>query len=180
MRSPAAAASSQAAHRSHTPESLFLLSLKSEHFTANIEVASQLRDKVLEVPCGATRRVSRTFRRRPHRRISATKGAGSGTLYRHFECGRKARGFLASRWRRSRQLGAIDPRQRAIRGIHRGIARPQGRAGGQPVGPGGSRATGGVAHTLYSAPVRTGTMHAISPIHNKPWIGDRQFRRLTE
>ena len=80
---------------------------QSEHFTAKIEVASQLRDKVLEVPCGATRRVSRAFGRRPHRAISAKKGAGSGTLYRHFECGRKARGFLASRWRRSRQLAPI-------------------------------------------------------------------------
>jgi hypothetical protein len=55
------------------------------------------------LPCGATRRVSRAFGRRPHRPISAKKGAGSGTLYRHFGCGRKARGFLASRWRRSRQ-----------------------------------------------------------------------------
>ena len=49
------------------------------------EVASQLRDTVLEVPCGATRCVSRAFGRRPHRRISATKSAGSGILYRHFE-----------------------------------------------------------------------------------------------
>ena len=73
------------AHRSYTRYSCRQLYGESEHFTAKIEVASQLRDKVLEVPCGATRRVSRAFGRRPHRRISATKSAGSGILYRHFE-----------------------------------------------------------------------------------------------
>ena len=88
------AVSRQTAHRSYTRFDDSERHGQSEHFTAKIEVASQLRDKVLEVPCGATRRVSRAFGRRPHRAISAKKGAGSGILYRHFECGRKARGFL--------------------------------------------------------------------------------------
>ena len=73
------------AHRSHSQFDESERHGQSEHFTAKIEVASQLRDKVLEVPCGATRRVSRAFGHGPHRRISATKSAGSGILYRHFE-----------------------------------------------------------------------------------------------
>ena len=63
--------SSTPTHRSHTADIDSERHGQSEHFTAKIEVASQLRDKALEVPCGATRRVSRAFGRRPHRAISA-------------------------------------------------------------------------------------------------------------
>ena len=85
QRDPLAHAPTSTAHRSYTRFDDSERHGQSEHFTAKIEVASQLRDKVLEVPCGATRRVSRAFGHGPHRRISATKSAGSGILYRHFE-----------------------------------------------------------------------------------------------